>query len=207
MSVYYKTFTVPKWVLIESSTKAKNSAILEWFKDKDAKEQPWPGLTFHETLLKYKNQGWQHVFTPPTGYPVVIPFQLLAMAVIEHTKKELGVVSPALDFSTTFHRLTTAERTIIKEKDDSYRLYNQVMAMQDQIVLSQVFRVLEQCHDERSPKRYLLWVTVAPYDRSIMTRIADKVIAIGDGEGYDVDVSKDSSKNVHKTLEQYFSQK
>ena len=173
---YYKTFAVPGWVIL-GKTK-RDDVIMDWFKDAGARIQEWPSASFPKTLESFKGKGWRHVFTEKT---VVIPPQLLAQASEEHAR----LMSPYSNLSyLNGHRIDRIART----PEDMVKMYDEILLLQDAIAVSQLFQVQEICYDDNKRIRPQLWITQEPCDRSVISKIANKIITIGEGTGFDVNI-------------------
>ena len=193
---YYKTFYVPIWVILYDNTKLRTS--LKWFEKNKARLQQWPAEGFKDTLWSFKNKGWRNTFPEKEGEPFTVNPQMLMMAVQEHLKKHFGPTSN-IHFSYPVHRF---DRTVREE--DYERIFNEVLVTQNSISLSQIFQVAERCHNGNSGNRELLWVTVAPCDEKVLTSISEKVIKVGEGKAYDVDITDVSAKELPNYLEKTF---
>jgi len=176
---YYKTFRVPFWVILDKT--GKSESILEWFKNAEAKNQEWPAIGFDKTLEEQKKKGWAHVFEEKN---VIIPPQLLAKSVGEHVNE---VMSPFARFD--YNALHRIDRSYEKTSDCT-RMFNDIIAVQDSLILSQAFKVAETCFDESKAVRPMLWITEGPCERSVISKIADRVITIGNGAGFDLNIKQ-----------------
>lgn len=193
--IYDRVYQVPTWVVVDN-TKTKSDQVISWFKEHDALVVEWPSTTFQKTLLSFKNKGWGHVFEEKT---LIIPPQLLAMAVIEHCKANFGETSGSSLKLNLIHRL---DRKIVD--DSSYaQLFDKVLSSQDPVVLSHTFQIGEKCFDR---ERYNLWVSKEPVNNFILQTLAAKVVTIGNDSSYDVPTQDvNNKKELTSLLEEFFS--
>jgi len=189
---YYKTYKVPTWFHVEEGD--KTDTVVKSLEKFGARFQEWPAKNFKETLLAFSGKGWKHAFENIDNF--VVPPELLTLAVNEHTKKYLGITS-RFDLSKPIHRIDRRVRT----DKDYERIFTEVLNMQDPIVLSQSFRVAELCHDEDNKKRTTAWITSGDISTQIAARISDTIVTIGEGNGFDIDVTEATKKGMKKFLE------
>ena len=186
---YYKTFRVPFWVILDKTKKSEK--VMDWFRGSEAKVQKWPAVNFKETLSAFKNKGWAHVFKEKN---IVIPPQLLAMAIGDHVKEYM---TPFAQFDfLSLHRLNRE----LKKDSDYERIFNEVIGVQEPIVLSQTFQVAETCFNESSPSRPLLWITEDKCERSVISKIADNIVTIGEGAGFDLNIKSVKEDKIEEFL-------
>ncbi len=191
---YYKAFKVPMWVLVGETEYQSN--IIKYFEEKGALHQEWP-LGFKDTLMSLKSKGWAHEIKD-NGMFIINP-QLLAIACDKHVKEKL-------------HRNARIEAVIpmnrvdrnVKEDFDYERIFATVLSSQEGINLSQCFMVGEKCHGEDPSKIIKCFVTKMPSDdrlnpASLLDRIADKVITIGNGPNYTINM--EGSKGYKKVID------
>jgi hypothetical protein len=200
--IYYKTFIVPMWVVVSDNTKYRT--IMRYFDQKHARLQEWPSLGFKETLLSFGKKGWSHVIPEHSGDEprpsFIVNPQLLMMAITEHIQKRFGP-NTIVHFSYPTHRLNRQ----IESDADYDRIFNEILSLQSPTALSQMFQVAERCHQENAP-RDLLWVTPAPCETKLLTRIANHVITIGEGQDYTINVTNIAARQISEHLETFFKQ-
>jgi len=192
---YYKTFRVPYWVIVYDNSKIRT--IFSWFEKKDARIQEWPTRGFKDAVLSFKKQGWHHIFPKNPEDSFVLHPQLTMMAVEKHLKNIFGPTA-VIQFTYPVHRI---ERTIASDSDYT-RIFNEVLALQSPIALSQIFQIAERCHNDRPSSREILWITPAPCVENVLTVLSERVIRVGEGEGYDLDVSNIAAKQIPKFFEE-----
>ena len=190
---------VPVWVILQNyEDKEKMGEILSWFKEAEVYARPWPSTSFKDTLLAFRNKGWQHEIPKDESEYVVNP-QLLALAAAEHVKKTLGATSQ-ISFKVPPHH--TSRR--VKSDADYPRMFDDLLLNQPQIVLSQMFQVGERCHQE-GKQNYRVWLTMEPCNRSLLTSISDRVITVGEGDDANINTKNVDTASVREYLEREFS--
>lgn len=196
--IYDRTYKVPTWVVVAECE--QTDAIIKWFKDAEAHIREWPGNSFEETLYEFKNRGWLQTFRDinPLDGTIVISSQLLAMALKRHAEK---CMNPSAEFMT--NRAHFIDRKVASPQSIE-RLFDDAMRAQDSMTLSHAFQIGEICHDT-DRKRYPLWVTKEPASVAVISMLADRVITIGPGVGYDFDTTGITNKKIPAFLVEKFS--
>jgi len=197
---YYKTFKVPNWVLLDTDVESNiTKTIIGWFSERGALNMEWPSRGFKEKLLSYKNKGWAHILNNTDT--LLIPPQLLATAANEHLKDFFK--SPSIiDQTLPIHLI---DRKIRSELDYNF-IFNDLLNMQDTVILSKIFQVGEICHDDAKKNKPQWWITGGDYDRNCINKLSDNVLTVGEGAGYDIDVSGVSKSKVNVFLEEQISE-
>lgn len=195
-SIYYKTFRVPIWVILQKTQ--KENTVVNWFKERGAFVRDWPAETFKDTILGFRNRGWKHHL--PKEMPYVLNPQLLAVAATEHVRETMGV-GAQISFHVPPHHV---DRSINTEKDYE-RVFNALLLNQDPVTLSQMFRVAELCHHGGQGKNHVVFLTKEPCNKNVLTVISDRVITVGDGDDADINLSKVNAREAKKYLESQFT--
>jgi len=195
---YHRVFKVPVWIVLEKMTKGRRATILEWMASAEARVQEWPAQSYPKALYEYRNKGYAHAL--PTG-KFTLDTQLLVRSAAEHIKTVLGPTSYlGGSVSQPTNRL---DRTVEKD-DDLVTIFNDLLSLEDPISLSQIFQVAEKCHRD-DIKISRVWVTNGPVPKNLLTRIADRVITIGDEANNDVVVDGLKEDQVFERLDKVFT--
>jgi hypothetical protein len=189
-------FSVPLWVIMQPNGKEKT--IEKWFDQSGAKIQPWPAATFKDTVMKYANKGWKHIFPKNPGEQYVLPSQFVMMAIADHVRETLGPTS-IVSFNFPVHRLDRRIRTDV----DFVRIFDEVFETQSDIVIAQAFQIAEYCYREGAQNTHV-WFTQAPCQKNILTRISERVITIGEDEKSDINVKEVKAAKIPDFLEEQF---
>ena len=171
--VYLYPEKVPYWVVV-GSTKFKDK-ILSFFTKDGAHEFKDPSNGFMEHVFSYKNQGYRDVFAQEE---VLLPSDFADRVFVEFIKK----THPNADVSVlNSYRLN---RTM-KNDSDYRRLFFQMLDQQEDVCLSQIFKIGEICHDPTNAKRPQ-WFISNDTLANIPNRLSKQVITIGDEESCDI---------------------
>lgn len=194
--IYYRNYKVPVWIMLLPMSGDRVGKLTEWLKtDKEAMVVPWPANSFPETLRSMANKGWAHA-VPPKDKSTILDTQLMMAAAVEHIHKHCGP-SAYLTGQTNIpnHRL---DRTINGD-EDLVRLFNDLLAIEEPVVMSKMFSVAENCHMDGDKVR--VYVTPESCPKSLLTRIADHVITVGDGASCDINAKGVKLADLKETIE------
>lgn len=189
MAKYYKVYKTPIWVVLHPS--AKFEAVKKWFKKADAFLQSDLSDGFMETVLSFKSRGWESKFKDGA----ILPDQLLNQAFVEHIKK---VTLPSATFGYPTNLTCRMDRKLSTEADYK-RLFNEMLSLVSDIDLSYLFQIQEKCHNAKG-ENYKLFLTDDSFSPKVITTLADKVIEIGEGPQYTIDLTN-APKSVSSFLE------
>lgn len=199
---YHRVFKVPVWIILTEMTKSKKKAVTEWLKEADALTVDWPALSFPQALLAYRNKGYAHALPEP---PFVLETQLLLRAASEHLKAAVGPTSYlAGSVNLPPNRLNRS----VQSEGDLVQIFNDLLSLEDPIALSQIFQVQERCYREDA-KKHRAWVSSGLADsrgvpKNLLTRIADRVITIGDEASNDLALGETDKAELTQKLEDFF---
>lgn len=198
--VYYKTYKVPMWIILDKMDEKKTEMLAKWLSEAGARNQVWPAKDFYGTLMAFKKKGWGFAFE---NTPAVLSPQLVMLATKDHVKR---VIDPLSEMAIPYN-VSTVNRGITDEAS-AEDLFNRLMMLQTPIQLSQMFRVADVCHEEDKRTVYKTWFTQAPANVDLIRQISDRVVSIGDSSNFDIDLSdKNDIKKVSGILTKYFSNK
>lgn len=196
--VYDRAYKVPVWVLINTADEKKKEKLVQLLTKEGAKLKQWPAPTFAECILSYRKKGYyDHL---PQEYPFFVDPSLLLRAAQEHLK---AVISQTSYLGGAFkHPANRLDRKV--ESDASFeRLFNSLLDLEEPIGLSQIFQVAEDCHSE-GPRNFSVFVTTENAPKSLLTKIANKVITIGDGEENDIVIKEAKISELKQVLSKIF---
>lgn len=197
---YHRVFKVPTWIVINDMTKARAKAVMAWLKEAEAYPVEWPAKTFPKALLEYRNKGYAHALPE---YPFVLETTLLIRAAAEHLK---NVIGPTSYLAGSVNMPTNRLNRRAENDTDLVTIFNDLLSLEDPIALSQIFQVQERCFREDT-KRHFAWVSTGPgVPKNLLTRIADRVITIGDDPTNDLCVGEVEKDELTTKLEQFFAQ-
>jgi len=173
--IYTHLYKVPTWIVINKLPKGKRKKVQDFFVERrNAKLKVWPTEGFGDYLLTFRKKGYQSHL--PEQFPYIVDSSLLLRAAGEHVKNVISVTSHlGSSFSVPAHRLNRK----VEKKEDLDELLNLVLGLEDEVGLSQMFQVAEDCFTG-TEKDKKMFVTLGPVPLKILTKIADKVITIGD---------------------------
>jgi hypothetical protein len=191
--IYYQTEKVDTWTCIDEGS-AKAASALKWFLHHDAHQVVWPSITFHETVAELAKSGWHEHVKP---FPYFMNTDLLQTATKRHIEKFCG---PFVTFGAKQHLFKMNRK--IESDADYVRLFDDMLLNQDSIFLSGQFKIGELCKDQ-SGKRYSMFVTTGYCNRKVIDLVSEKVITVGDGSHFDIDLSQ--SGRASNILEDFFS--
>jgi hypothetical protein len=197
--VYHKLFKVPVWVILNTMTGKKNDAVQDWFAAAEARIQPWPANSYPKTLFGFREKGYAHAL--PEG-KFNLDVALLQRSASEHVKSILGPTSYLAGSVTLPHNRINRSVT---GAADLVTIFNDLLSLEDPIALSQIFQVAELCHRD-DVKQAKVWVTAGPAPKGILTRIADRVITIGDEPSNDIVVKGLTKEEISDALSNYFKE-
>lgn len=176
---YNKTYRVPTWVVLNKTGAKKQKKALQVLTEAGAKVKEWPAATFGEFLLTFRNKGYaSHL---PKEFPYFLDPALMLRAAGEHVKNVLG---PTSNLSGAFSSPANRLNRKIESEADYERLFNQILDLEDPISLSQMFQIAENCHSGYNEAT--VFVTVGPVPKNLLTKVANKVITIGDDADNDI---------------------
>ncbi len=169
-AIYNNAFRVPIWVIVKQGP--HQAAIIEAFQQAGSYLQDWPSFTFINTIKKMANAGWKHVVGQKKPYTVSIPFCCAASAA--HIKACLGINRllsghPIRPYSTGLNRKITTD-------EDYASLFDQMLSLEDDLTLSQLFGVGERCHYPET--KVYVYCTPEPANESIIKRISEQVVVV-----------------------------
>lgn len=196
---YHRVFKVPAWVILDKMTKSRRAAVIEWMAGAEARVQDWPANTYPKALYEYRNKGYAHAL--PAKGPFVLETQLLIRSAAEHVKATLG---PTSYLGGSVSQPTNRIDRKVEKDEDLVTIFNDLLSLEDPISLSQIFQIAEKCHrDDIKVSR--VWVTNGPVPKNLLTRIADRVITIGDEANNDVVVDGLKEDQVFEKLDEVFA--
>lgn len=197
---YHRVFKVPTWIIINDMTKARTKAVMAWLNDAEAYQVEWPGKTFPKALFEYRNKGYAHALP---DYPFVLDTSLLVRAAAEHLKNAVG---PTSYLAGSVNLPPNRLNRHTKNDADLVDIFNDLLSLEDPIALSQVFQVQELCYRDDA-KRHRTWVSIGPgVPKNLLTRIADRVITIGDEAANDLSVGGLEKDELNQKLNDFFAQ-
>lgn len=195
---YHRVFKVPVWIILDKMTKGRRSTVLEWMASAEARVQEWPAQSYPAALYEYRKKGYAHAI--PDG-DFVLDTQLLIRSAAEHIKNVLG---PTSYLGGSVSQPASRLDRSIKSNEDLVTIFNDLLSLEDPISLSQIFQVAEKCHrDDIKVSR--VWVSNGPVPKSLLTRIADRVITIGDEANNDVVIDGLKEDKVFEKLDEVFA--
>lgn len=178
MSLYYEVHKVPFIVVLCESK--RSDFVLKWFQKNEALIQKWPGQTFKDTLMSFKTKGWEEYLKEGK----ILHSQLLDQAFVEHIKKSF-FSHAQVSFST---HLTPRINRKIETDFDYQRIFDEMISNVEPIQLSYLFQVQEKCFSKKTPN-YKLWLTEAPAPINVLNKIAEKIVTIGEGDNFTIDIT------------------
>ena len=206
--VYYKMFRVPKWIVIKNCR--QQAEVLGFFqearnrtlKEGDRKEPilnivEWPSVTFKDTLMKLRNQGWKpHLPKSLDGdfEPFILHPQLAIRAFAEHLRKKTHT-NANVSLNVATQRL---ERKI-HNQEELQRYFDTVLESHQVIDIAQMFQIKEKCFSE-SGRDHPVWVTTEPCNLNIISSLSDSVLTIGDTKECDINIKKVKPENLYDFL-------
>lgn len=174
--IYAKPYKVPMWVVIDTD-RAAGEQISQELKDDGGLMIAWPAITFAATVKSLSLQGWAHETDRTMPFAIAKDFLVFAASKHLGTTKRLSG-SPTRPYHTL-------NRTVSSEADYE-RLFNDLLDIEPDISLSNLFGIGENCHSDG--KRYYVYVTLGNVPTNILHRLADRVITVG-GAGSSVVVA------------------
>jgi uncharacterized protein YerC len=190
---------VPNWIvvgdLVPDSLKA---TISEWCAATGALKQDWPARSFKDTLYSFRNKGYSDQIK--INQPFVIDPSLLLRAAGEHLKVSVSENSK-LGGSVSVP-ISQIDRKVNSESDLEV-IFNDLLAVEDPISLSQIFQINERCHEtSRFGKTYTAFYSLVGAPKALVSRVADRVVEIGS----DIPLSDDETEDtIFEKLENFFS--
>jgi len=197
--VYHKLFKVPVWVVLNKMTSKRNDAVQDWFDEAEARHQAWPANSYPKTLYSYRNKGYAHAL--PKG-KFTLDVALLQRSASEHVKMVLGPTSMLAGSVTLPHNRVNRSVT---QDSDLVTIFNDILSLEDPIAMSQIFQVAELCHRD-DVKQSKVWVTIGPAPKGLLTRIADRVITVGDEPSNDICTGDLKKEDIPEALSNYFKE-
>jgi hypothetical protein len=196
--IYNRAFKVPTWVVLGSMSKNRAKAVSEFFNEAGARYQEWPANLYPEALLNYRNKGYADALPE---YPFILETNLMLRSAGEHLKDCLSPKSQ-LGGSSGLppHRVNRKADS----RDDLVTIFNDLLSLEDPISLSQVFQIAELCHRDGA-KQFKAFVSSGKVPKNLLTKIADRVITVGDGAENDIVVDGLSNAEIADKLENFFT--
>lgn len=197
---YHKAYKVPLWIVVREMAPERLEVVNKWLAGAEALPVEWPGKTFPKALLEWRNKGYAHALPE---FPFTLDTTLLLRAAAEHVK---NVISPTSLLAGSVNMPTNRlDRRVLTEGDLSV-IFNDLLSLEDPVALSQIFQVAERCHNENA-KRTFAWVSHGPgVPKALLTRLADRVITIGDEQTNDLVVDCLEQEQLVEKLEDFFQQ-
>jgi hypothetical protein len=197
--VYDRVYKVPQWAVVNLQNEKQLEAIENWFEEADALEVTLPGLSFVDTCKQLTRQGYSETLMLQTPY--IINEHVFAMAVNRHVKNFFGDWA---FLSAKMERPIHNVNRLIKSDEDYVRAFHEALNLQPRETLSFLFKVGERCHYDR--KKYGAFVSYGDAPLSLLTKISDRVIKIGDDVNSDIVIEKaDKKQKIVEKLETYFT--
>ena len=199
--VYTRPYKVANWIVVEGvKGKKRLEAVLEVLKKAGAKTVDWPGQTFKDHLLTFRKKGYAHHL--PDEYPYNIDTSLLLRAAADHIKV---AVSPTSYLGGAFSVPAHYINRKVTGEQDFENLFNEIIALEDDLGLSQIFRLGEDCNSGRSTD-VRAFVSVGPVPKKLLTRMAGRVITVGDETNNDIVVGglKEESQ-IQEAVNKFFT--
>jgi hypothetical protein len=192
MAKYYHTHKVPTWVVLHPSKKADK--VKKWFAKSGAYFPKDLAKGFKDTVLSYKNKGWASQFDKPPTHQ--LSDQLLNIAFAEHIKKN---TFSHITYEYPSNLTCRMDRRVSTEEEYE-ALFNQMLSLISEIELSYMFQVQELC-SKSTGDNYHLFLTEAGFCNTVVNSLSKKIIQIGDGEAYDINLN-DADKKISSFLEE-----
>lgn len=182
--IYDKVYLVPTWVICDETPYKER--VVNYFVERGGREFKSPAPEFEEVLLSFKKQGWHNTFHQKNKYNDgwIIPEQLLLAAVNQFVKQKMTLAA-RLEILAP-HKIDR----FYQDGADAERMINDAFLAADPISVSRALQIKENCHDLNKKNRPQLWISQPPYDRRLVERFGEKVVSIGEGEGYDINLLK-----------------
>lgn len=196
--IYDGVFKVPVWITLDDMSKQKTRIVGKWLEGAGAMFMEWPGKTFPEFLMSYRNKGYEHALP---NYPFVLDPNLLTRAVSDHIKQSIASTSYlGGSISIPVSRLDRK----VTSNDDVTKLFNTVMDLEDPIAVSQMFRIRELCHNEHG-RQYKAWYSNGPAPKKLLNKVASSVISVGDGDECDLSLKDVTKDELESKLTDFFN--
>lgn len=188
---YERAFKVPMWSVVDSNSKKKGQ-IIKWFQHAMAREQEWPAHKYKEKIMEMARKGWVTM-----NHPYTLDKDLALRGAVE-LLKSMFHENIAFSLTQPHHHMNT-----LMTSDKDYEGYmNNLLDKQEDIYLSQIFMINERCFAPKNGK-CIMFFSVGDIPGNILRRLTDKIITVGDGPEFTVDVSEVSRASA--ALDKYFS--
>lgn len=183
MGEYYnQVYRIPVWVVLDLNEELA-ADMTNYLTDLGGYFQEWPGKTFINTVEAMKNSGWSHAMGLPMPYR--FSDHALTVAMVRHVQTLFGLNT--LLSGTPNRPYHLAVDRVIKDDSDYQKMFDQALALEQPINLSQIFGLAK-------PKAKV-YISSAPVSLDIISKISDNVITIGRGGGNTINsVGKDIEK-------------
>lgn len=194
MSNFYdRTYKVKVWVLLEGFGKKKSETLMDWFKERKTCVVEWPGKTFYKAFDNLKSKGWAESFKKDSAGVLNLDPQVVSLAFFDHLK----AMNPksVLDGITSkpIHHLN---RQIISH-DDYERLFNDLVQIHNEKIISFAFNIGELCHFNEN--KIKVFVTDGSAPHNIISSLADNVLTIKQ-DGGDISLKGLKDEQIHSTI-------
>jgi hypothetical protein len=185
MTTYYdREFPVSKWIIGIDLTEKQEEIITKISNKKGGWYVKWPALEMPEELKKLASEGYAEQINQPMPFFLDLTLALRAMVNITRRNNPFAPISN----KPQYHHL--CNNRIANEKD-FIRLANEILAANDPITLSQVFDTAEKTH---------LSVFSLDADKKAVQKIASKVITLGNGSEFDINLSDLNPKDLQAAI-------
>lgn len=169
-AIYDRPFRVPVWLIIDLAPKKANELIERLVEEDGAYYQAWPARSFIDTLKELGRKGWSHMVDQKK--PFTLDTHFLAVAVARHVKNVFGETTM---LSGTHERPYQHLNRRIEKDSDFERLFNDVLANEQDVALSQIFGLAKP--------QAQVYVTDGNVNRFLVNRLAGKTLTVSETDG------------------------
>ena len=181
MSAYYdRPFPVDKWIIATGLTDKQKEIFTKTMPKKGVTFMPWPSLFYKDEILSYTHLGYAEYIKP---YPFFLDINSLAIRAAQSLLRKYNQNSQ-LSGMPLYHRQVNNK---IENDEDYTRVMNEILTLNDEITLSQIFNLAENKDH-----------TFVSYDahKPTIQKIATKIITIGNGNSFDIDLTDKPQKDL-----------
>lgn len=187
--VYHKVERVPMWFVV-GDTKHQEK-VVKWLEEAEALHREWPSIYFKPACMALKGR-YKSMFA---AEPVVFTKDFIVRAATDAVRMISS--RSTLNLNLPITRISK----IVKDDSDYTRIFDEILKLLQPIALSQMFQIGEHTIGARRGENRMAFYTVGNCNKELLTWMADRVITIGDGESYTIDLSDVKANQVKKTLE------
>jgi len=161
-------------------TEKQKDVLTKTMPKKGVTFMPWPAKFYKDEVFKYKDQGYaEAIQTPPYFLDMNSLGIRAAMSLLKKYNEQAQLSGKPM-----YHRFVNNRI----EKDEDYeKMMNEMLALNDDITLSQIFNLAE-----KENEIYLSFDAYLP----VIQKLAKEIVTVGNGDSFNVNITDKPQKEL-----------